>query len=152
MLMRQGDSLVPPSRPDAAVAEVFASYPDDVRAKLVALRQLILDTADGLVSVGTIEETLRWGQPSYLTSETKTGSTIRIAPTARDSVHDYGMYFICRTNLVSTFRTMFGEVFTYEKNRALLFDVDEAVPTNELRECVAMALTYHSSKQRRSTP
>lgn len=128
---------------ETTVAEVFASYPDDVRDALLALRTIVLETADGIAEAGAIEETLKWGQPSYVTSETGAGSTIRIAPASRASVHDYGMYFICRTDLVPSFRAMFGDVFTYEKNRALLFDIGEALPENELRQCVAMALTYH---------
>lgn len=136
----------PSSAGAAAVAKVFAIYPDAVREALLVLRRLILDTADGIEGVGAIEEALKWGQPSYLTRDTGSGSTIRIAPTGPDSAHDYAMYFICRTNLVRTFRMLFGDVFTYEKDRALLFTVKEPPPTNELRECVAMALTYHLSK------
>ena len=128
------------------VAAVFASYPDLLRPGLLALRQLILDTAVETEGVGPIEEALRWGQPSYLTSETGSGSTVRIAPTGPTSAFDYAMYFICHTNLVESFERLFGDVFTYEKDRALLFSVDESPPTNELRECVAMALTYHSPK------
>lgn len=130
----------------AAVAELFASYPDAVREALLVLRQLIADTAAEIDGVGTIEETVKWGQPSYVTSETGSGSTIRIAPTGPESVHDYAMYFICRTNLVSTFRTLFGDAFTYEKDRALLFTIGEPPPIDELRECVALALTYHRSR------
>ena len=121
----------------ADVTTVLASYPEAVRPRLSALRHLILDTA---------EETLKWGQPAYLTSETGTGSTIRIAPTEPNSGHDYAMYFICHTDLVQTFEHMFGDVFTYERNRALLFKVGDDIPEAELRECVAMALTYHQSK------
>lgn len=129
------------------VEAVFASYSEAVRAELLALRQLIIDTADAIEGVGAIEETLRWGQPSYLTSETGSGSTIRIAATGPESAHDYAMYFICHTNLVQTFEHLFGDVFTYEQNRALLFRVGHALPEEELRECVAMALTYHQSKR-----
>ncbi len=129
-----------------AVAEVFNTYPDELRSRLVRLRQLILDTADGLEGVGPIEETLKWGQPSFLTSETGAGSTIRIAPAGPKSTHDYGVYFICSTNLVSSFQTMFGDLFEYEKNRALLFHLNDALPTDELSVCIAMALTYHLSK------
>lgn len=129
------------------VAAVFASYPEAVRAPLLELRQLILDTADATDGVGPIEETLKWGQPSYLTSTTGAGSTVRVAPTGPRSDHDYAMYFICSTNLVETFEGLFGELFTYEGNRALLFSLDEAPPENELRECVAMALTYHQAKR-----
>lgn len=129
------------------VAAVFDSYPVATRVELFALRQLILDTADATEGVGAIEETLKWGQASYLTSETGSGSTIRIAATGPESTHDYAMYFICRTNLVDTFKHLFGDVFDYEQNRALVFRVGDALHENELRACVAMALTYHRSKR-----
>ena len=58
------------------------------------------------------------------------------------------MYFICHTNLVESFNDLFGDVFAYDGNRALLFTVGEDIPENELRQCVAMALTYHLSKGR----
>lgn len=130
----------------ADVADVFASYPEAIREKLLALRTLILDTAHETEGVGVIEETLKWAQPSYLTSETGSGSTIRIGPTASDSTHDYAMYFICRTNLVETFRDLFGDTFSYETNRALLFHTADPLPEDELRQCVAMALTYHRAQ------
>jgi hypothetical protein len=61
-----------------AVPAIFDGYPKPVRARLLALRKLILDTAKTTKGVGAIEETLKWGQPSYLTSESKSGSTVRI--------------------------------------------------------------------------
>ena len=139
--------MTEPARAEPAdVATVFASYPEAVRSRLFGLRQLILDTAEETNGVGAIEETLKWGQPAYLTSETGSGSTIRIAPTEPASGHDYAMYFICHTDLVQTFERMFGHVFTYGRNRALLFNVSDEIPEAQLRECVAMALTYHQSK------
>ena len=63
---------------DPAVDAVFAAYPKPLKAKLLALRRLILDTAKKTEGVGALEETLKWGQPSYLTTLTKSGSTIRI--------------------------------------------------------------------------
>ena len=131
---------------DSDVAAVFASYADAVRPGLLALRQLILETADSTVGVGDIEETLKWGQPSYITSESRSGSTIRIAPTGSKSPHDYAMYFICHTNLVESFENIFGDAFTYDGKRGLLFSVSKKIPENELRECVAWALTYHLNR------
>ncbi len=64
--------------PDPAVEAAFGAYPAPVKAKLLALRRLIFDTAKRTKGVGALEETLKWGQPSYLTPETKSGSTIRI--------------------------------------------------------------------------
>ncbi len=125
------------------VADTFESYATDVRTGLLALRQLILETAAETSGVGDIDETLKWGQPSYLTGQTKSGSTIRLAPTKPGSDGDYAMFFICNTNLVERFRAMFGDVFTYDANRALAFSLGAEVPENEVRQCVTMALTYH---------
>jgi hypothetical protein len=52
------------------------------------------------------------------------------------------MYFICTTNLVETFRTMFPSDFQYEGNRAINFKADEEVPEGALRFCIAAALTH----------
>lgn len=125
------------------VKRTFASYPDPVRTRLLVVRDLILVTADELDGVGAIQETLKWGQPSYLTPETGAGTTIRIAPTRRGSTHDYGLYVHCRTSLISTFRVMFGDVFDYERDRGLLFRTGDGLPTDELRQCIGLALTYH---------
>ena len=63
---------------DKAVEVVFDTYPARVKSKLMRLRELIFDVAKKTKGVGALEEALRWGQPSYLTSETGSGSTIRI--------------------------------------------------------------------------
>lgn len=131
------------------VAAVFSSYPSAVRDRLRAVRRMILETAAATEGVGTIEEALRWGQPAYLTTESRSGSTIRIAPTKPGSTHDYAVYFICHTHLVESFEQLFGATFTYDGNRGLLFTVDQDLPEPELRECLAMALTYHQSRRRR---
>ncbi len=131
---------------DPDVAAVFAAYKDSVRPSLVALRSLVLDTARFTDGVGPLEETLKWGQPAYLTTQTRSGSTIRLGALDATARHDYAMYFICHTNLVDGFEDTFGDAFVYERNRALLFSVDEELPADELRECVARALTYHRNK------
>lgn len=129
------------ANPDVAAA--FASYDEAVRVPLLTLRGLILRTAAETAGVGPVEETLKWGQPSYLTTRTRSGSTVRIAPTSPGSDLDYAIFFICRTNLVERFEDLFGDVFTYDGTRALLFSIDDERPEDELRACVAMALTYH---------
>lgn len=57
------------------VEQVFHNYPDWVRMKLFSLRQLIFEVAMEIDGLEKIEETLKWGEPSYLA---KKGSTIRI--------------------------------------------------------------------------
>ena len=132
-----------------AVAKVFSAYPKDVREKLLAMRDLIFATAKRIPGVGELEETLKWCQPSYLTSESKSGSTIRI-DAVRAKPGSYAVYFHCQTTLVESFRQRFGTKFRYEGNRALIFSAADKLPAAELRECFAEALTYHLNKVPRS--
>jgi hypothetical protein len=129
-----------------AVDAVFDAYPRPVKAKLLALRRLILDTAKTTNGVGLVEETLKWGQPSYLTPETKSGSTIRIDQVKADA-GQYAVYFHCQTNLVETFRELYPEL-RYGGNRCILLDAEDKVPEAALRHCVALALTYHLGKRK----
>jgi len=132
---------------DSAVGAVFDAYPKPVRAKLLALRRLIFDTAKVTKGVGKLEETLKWGQPSYLTAETtNSGSTVQI-DRVKASANQYAAYFHCQTNLVETFRELYPEL-SYIDNRAILLDAEEQLPAAELRHCVALALTYHLRKRK----
>jgi len=58
--------------------EVFNGLPGPIRTVLLNLRALILDTAAENPAIGPIEETFKWGEPAYLPSTTKSGTTIRI--------------------------------------------------------------------------
>src|ERR1700712_2991808 len=131
---------------DPAVDAVFAAYPKPLKAKLLALRRLIFDTAAATKGVGELEETLKWGQPSYLTSATKSGSTIRIDQ-VKGSVNQYAVYFHCQTDLVATFRELYPNELTFAGNRAVIFNADDGVPEAELRHCLGLALTYHLRKR-----
>jgi Domain of unknown function (DU1801) len=132
---------------DPQVARVFNRYPKKMKQKLMKLRELIFDVAAKTKDVGRLEETLKWGEPAYLTSESKSGSLIRI-DVKKSNPSKYAMYFHCQTNLVDSFRTLFPDVFSYEKNRAIVFEEYELVPVNELRTCISMALTYHLTKKK----
>ena len=131
------------------VAKVFASYPANVRRKLLTIRELIFSLASSIEGVGKIEETLKWGEPAYLTSMGKSGSTIRIA-WKKSAPLQYAMYFNCQTNLIDTFRSLFRSEFKFEGNRSIVFDESEKVRTDSLRICIAAALTYHRNKARPS--
>jgi hypothetical protein len=112
---------------DPAVAAVFDAYPKRTKAKLLALRKLILETAAKTPGVGALDETLKWGQPSYLTNETRSGSTIRIdrvKPEAGDGRERYALYVHCQTTLVSTFRALYRDALSFGGNRSILMDAD----------------------------
>jgi hypothetical protein len=130
------------------VAAVFNNYPENIRKKLMFLRQLIFDTAAATEGVGELEETLKWGEPSYLTPKTKSGSTVRI-DWKKSNEGQYAMYFKCTTNLVETFKEKYPTEFKYGGNRSIIFNEDDEISVKELSDCIALALTYHLRKKSR---
>ena len=110
------------------------------------MRNLILETAAKIESVGEIEETLKWGEPSYLTPKSKSGSTIRIA-WKHSQEEQYSMYFKCTANLVPAFKAKYPREFRFGGNRSIDFHIDDEVPVKELKSCIALALTYHLNKK-----
>ena len=76
------------------------------------LRQLIYDTAASIEGIGEIEETLKWGEPSYLTPKSRSGSTIRIA-WKESQEEQYSIFFKCTANLVPAFKEKFPKKFKF---------------------------------------
>ena len=124
------------------VERVFQNYPTSVKSKIEELRQMIIETAEEAENIEWLEETLKWGEPSYIT---KIGSTLRIdwKPKVPDQ---YAIYFKCTSKLVPTFKEKFGDLFDYETTRAIVFKLDDQVPKAELKQCIKAALTYHKVK------
>jgi hypothetical protein len=133
-------SDAPPMPADVAAA--FAAFPERIRIRLLEARALIFKTAAGIEGVGPLTETLKWGEPAYLTEATRAGSTIRLG-WLRSSKRDCAVLFNCRTTLIDDFRNQFPDVFTFEKNRAIVLDPSEPLPEIPLSACLALALTYH---------
>jgi hypothetical protein len=131
---------------DAKLMDVFDRYPLPVRHKLLQLRGVILDVARKTPGVGAVEEALRWGQPSYITAETGSGSTIRIDQ-IKNEPDKYGVYFICTSGLVDTFKEIYGDEMDFVGNRSIVFDVADRLPEDALRHCISLALTHHLRKR-----
>lgn len=127
---------------DPEVSKVFADYPDSVREKMHFLRELVIETAEETEGIDELTETLKWGEPSYIT---KNGSTLRM-DWKKKAPKQYAMYFQCTSRLVNTFRMVFEHQFQYEGKRAIVFELDQEIPVWELKACIKAALTYHKVK------
>lgn len=127
---------------DTSVQAVFDNYPKAIQPKMLKLRELILETAKELEEIKEIEETLKWGEPSYLV---KKGSTIRI-DWKKAKPDQYAIYFKCTSKLVSTFKEFYSDTFSFENNRAIVFELNQNIPTKELKHCIGLALRYHKLK------
>lgn len=130
-----------------AIAQVFLSYPETLRSRLLFLRELIFQVASETEGLGTLEEELKWGQPSYITVRPRSGSTVRI-DRVKDAPQTYALYFHCQTTLIDDFKEIYGNKFTYEGNRAIVFREGDAIPVEELKHCISLALTYHLNRKK----
>ncbi len=129
------------------VAAVFDAYPAEMRGKLMTLRQLIFDTASQTDGVGELEETLKWGSPSYLTATSKSGTTLRIER-RKSRADEYAICVHCQTNLLDQFQERHGNALTYDGNRGVVLDAHDDIPVAELSYFIYLALTYHLRKKR----
>ncbi|MCP1340550.1 DUF1801 domain-containing protein [Idiomarina sp. M1R2S28] len=127
----------------AEIQAKFASYPVEAQRQLENVRNLIFSVAEEN-ALGTVEETLKWGEPSYLV---KGGSTIRMdwKPKDPDVIR---VYFHCQTVLVETFKEVYPDEFQYEGKRAIVIPLSAYPASGPLSHCLQMALKYHSLKQR----
>jgi hypothetical protein len=124
----------------APVATAFAGFPPDVRDQLRGLRGLIFRVA-GDTGAAPLTETLKWGQPAYLTEATRSGTTVRLGLSAGG---EPALLVHCQTTLVAGYRDSFGTAFRYEGTRALIPGPD--LDADALAICIARALTYHRTR------
>jgi len=119
----------------------FNGYPQHVRDVLLQIRSLILETISSK-NLGKLEETLKWGEPSYLV---KNGSGVRFdwKPKYPES---YFMFFNCKTKLVDTFKELYSQSLTFEGNRAIMLSLDDPIPHAQLRHCIELSLRYKQIK------
>jgi hypothetical protein len=129
------------------VSRAYDAFPASIGKRLLWVRELIFATAAAHEGIGRLTETLKWGEPAYLTEETGSGSTIRLGR-LKDSAHA-AILFNCKTTLVDTFRERFPDRFEYRQTRALLLPVSGKLPKRELSVCLSLALTYHLDRRRK---
>ena len=129
-----------------AVESKFESYPPPAREALSTLREWVFATAAEAPEVEGLEETLKWGEPAYITTN-RAGTTVRMdwKSKAPDQV---ALYFHCQTGLVDGFRQVYGDLLEFEGNRAVVFPLGQPLPEGPVRECIAAALTYHVRPKR----
>ena len=127
--------------PSDKVKAVFENYPPQVKSQMLSLRAMVYAVAEEL-GLEDLEETLKWGEPSYLT---KKGSTLRMDWKAKKPLQ-YALYFKCTSQLIVTIKEIYGDFFNYETTRAIVFGLDDIVPAEQLKVCIRLALTYHKVK------
>jgi len=124
-----------------AVLAVFEGYSEEIRARLMHLRRLVFEVVAENPTIGDIEETLKWGQISYLPVKRKIGTTIRIDRVK--NTEQFALYVPCSTNLLDSYRSIFADTFEYEDDRAIILNPQDDLPDDAIKHCIELALTYH---------
>ena len=133
-----------PDLPDP-VFDVFETYPRNAQGQLLLVRTILYETADSLPDVGRITETLKWGEPAYLTERPKSGTTIRLAWSPKRP-ETAGVFVNCQTTLLDEWRELYGGALDLVGNREIRLPLGAPLPKDPIRHCLAMALTYHQRK------
>lgn len=87
-------------------------------------------------------EALKWGEPSFISP---IGSTIRYDWKAK-SPEQVALYVNCQTKLISTYKERYGDIFRFDKNRAIILPIAQPFPMVELSHCILLALRYKKIK------
>jgi hypothetical protein len=127
---------------DPRILDLISSYPAEAQKQLLELRELIIETAEETEGVNELEESLKWGEPSY---GCKTGTTIRMDWKEKQP-DQYALYFQCTSKVVPTAKTLFKNQLNFEGNRAIVLPLNEPLPKNILKQCLVLALRYHKVK------
>lgn len=125
----------------ANVFDAFEAVAPAQRGPLMAVREIIFEVAETCPEIGSVEETLRWGEPAYVTTKRRTGSTIRLA--VEKGSGQPALFFDCKTTLVEGFRQQFGEDMQFVKNRAVLLGDNPEMQAEAIAICIRAALRYH---------
>ncbi len=132
------------------VLALIKSYPPEIRDSLLTIRAMIVEIATQRDDVGELEETLKWGEASYVTMRPKTGTTIRI-DRDKSGEGDVALFVNCQATLVSDWRGMFPDL-VFGGDRSVHFTLSKPLPENATRQMIAMALTYHTAKRAAAKP
>ncbi|TGM02121.1 hypothetical protein [Leptospira jelokensis] len=121
------------------VLEYYYNLSPAMLDKLMEIRVWIYELSKSDNRIGMIQECLKWGEPSFLTPITKSGSTLRMA---KVNDNTFALYFNCKTTIAKEIAMEFPE-FNCDGKRALFFPINQKLPKTKLTLCLKKALLYH---------
>ncbi len=139
--------IQPLSQCPLKIQSTIRQCPTNLLPLVSQLRDLILRTAASNPDIGPLTETLKWGQLSYLTEQTKSGTTLRLG-WDKENAAFVSLFVHCQTSLVGEWRDLYEDQLTLIGNRELRIATDKPLPTDAITHCITMALTYHSRKRK----
>ncbi|GAC16230.1 DUF1801 domain-containing protein [Aliiglaciecola lipolytica] len=124
------------------VIEHIKQCPDIAQEALLCLRELLLNVANNTPEIKHLEETFKWGEPSYIT---KTGSTLRMDWKPSKPAH-ISVFVNCQTKLIETFKELYPQELSYVGNREIALPLNKPLPLQVLAHCFELTFKYQKIK------
>ena len=96
--------------------------------------------------IGTLDETLKWGQPSWRPIKPRTGATLRMDWDA-DSPDRLSFYVDCKTDLAARMRDIYPDLPLNDGQRHLAIDIRAPLPEQAVSHLAEMTFSYHRAKR-----
>ena len=130
-----------PAFSDQQVSAFFDLLDPESRRNLLEIRSLIFAEAANLPDPADVEESLKWGEPSYRLAGRNRGKAVRI------NRHKSGMgkvafFFHCRTGLIEQFREQLGDSVVFEGSRAVVLQGGPLLDADIVRHLVHQTFIY----------
>lgn len=127
---------------DKNVMNKIDLYPEKAKSFAINIRDLIYETAV-IERVEIIEETLKWGEPSFKATD---GTPIRID--WKENTPDlFYIFFNCQTLMIEACKELYQSKLVFEGNRAIVLSLLVEPPRQILQHCFSLALRYHKIKK-----
>lgn len=124
------------------IQALYPKYSALEKQKLTEMQNLIHKVADE--SDIEISEGVKWGQLSFATPNE---TPIRIDKFSDTQI---ALFVHCQTHLIETWRSLFSDRLHFSKNRAIIIDLNEPLPEEQLKICIDQAFNYHLKNRKRS--
>tara|TARA_R110002094_G_scaffold23868_14_gene36157 strand:- start:1518 stop:1952 length:435 start_codon:yes stop_codon:yes gene_type:complete len=126
----------------------ISRWSEPAQQKLWHCRAMFHEIAEK-AGVGALDETLKWGQPSWRPTKPRTGSTLRMDwnPKFPDRL---SLFVDCKTDLAARMQTLYPDLPENDGQRHLAIDLYAPLPEQAITHLADMTFTYHRTKARRA--
>ncbi len=132
----------------APLLNLITTWSEEASAALWECRALFHQIAEE-TEVGRLDETLKWGQPSWRPIKPRTGSTLRAGwDAARPD--QLSLFVDCKTDLAARMRDNYPDLPANDGQRQLGISLGAPLPKQAIMHLAQMTFTYHLAKRRRS--
>ncbi|MFT6674686.1 MAG: hypothetical protein ACJAVM_000869 [Sulfitobacter sp.] len=125
----------------APLLTLIAKWPGPAQQGLWACRAIFHDVA-AQAGIGVLEESLKWGQPSWRPQRPRTGSTLRISWDAA-TPQILPLFVDCKTDLAARMQTLYPDLAANDGRRRIGFDLHGALPAQAIAHLAQMTFCYH---------